>query len=155
MSTYKIKFNFLPSTIQPNKKNTWNDKTAKPTDRNNWTWKQLSWVVSVCIFNMLTVITGFAWVVHTYMPGTYKFDGQVLRLVRLLRFSNSAKRMLALVTHVIPNAMRLLAIIASALYFYSVVGMESFAGCLSNRTLVKGSSYDVQNILFSQFFLLL
>ena len=23
---------------------------------------------------MLTVITGFAWVVHTYMPGTYKFD---------------------------------------------------------------------------------
>ena len=104
---------------------------------------------------MLTVITGFAWVVHTYMPGTYKFDGQVLRLVRLLRFSNSAKRMLALVTHVIPNAMRLLAIIASALYFYSVVGMESFAGCLSNRTLVKGSSYDVQNILFSQFFLLL
>ena len=54
--------------------------------------------------------------------------------------------MLALVTHVIPNAMRLLAIIASALYFYSVVGMESFAGCLSNRTLVKGSSYDVQNM---------
>ena len=63
-----------PLKIQPNKKNTWNDKTAKPTDRNNWTWKQLSWVVSVCIFNMLTVITGFVWVVHTYMPGTYKFD---------------------------------------------------------------------------------
>ena len=62
--------------------------------------------------------------------------GQVVRLIRLLRFSNSAKRMLALVTHVVPNAVRLLAIIASALYFYSVVGMESFAGCLSNRTLV-------------------
>ena len=72
--------------------------------------------------------------------------GQVVRLIRLLRFSNGAKRMLALVTHVIPNATRLLAIIASALYFYSVVGMESFAGCLSNQTLVAGSSYDVQNM---------
>lgn len=73
--------------------------------------------------------------------------GQVVRLVRLVRFSVKAKRMLALVTHVVPNAMRLLAIIASALYFYSVVGMESFAGCLSNRTLVTGSSYDVSNVL--------
>ena len=77
--------------------------------------------------------------------------GQVVRLVRLVRFSVKAKRMLALVTHVVPNAMRLLAIIASALYFYSVVGMESFAGCLSNQTLVKGSSYDVSNVLLTLF----
>jgi hypothetical protein len=75
-----------------------------------------------------------------------KIVGQVVRLIRLFRFSNKAKRMLALVTHVIPNAMRLLAIIASALYFYSVVGMELFAGCLSNQTLVEGSSYDVSCI---------
>ena len=62
-----------PLKIQPGKKNTWNDAGAKPTDRNNWTWKQLGWVVGVCLFNMSTVITGFAWFVHVYMPGTFKF----------------------------------------------------------------------------------
>ena len=79
--------------------------------------------------------------------------GQVVRLIRLLRFSNSAKRMLALVTHVVPNAVRLLAIIASALYFYSVVGMESFAGCLSNRTLV--AKVCVSSFLLVYFYILL
>ena len=74
--------------------------------------------------------------------------GQVVRLIRLLRFSNSAKRMLALVTHVVPNAVRLLAIIASALYFYSVIGMESFAGCLSNRTLVAKVCVSFSFLLF-------
>ena len=68
--------------------------------------------------------------------------GKVLRLVRLLRFSRAAKKMLALVTHVVPNAIRLLAIIASAIYFFSVVGMESFAGCLSDASAVNGSSYQ-------------
>ena len=72
--------------------------------------------------------------------------GKVLRLVRLLRFSEAAKRMLALVTHVVPNAARLLAILAAAVYFFSVVGMESFAGCLSDAAAVNGSSYQVQGL---------
>ncbi len=72
--------------------------------------------------------------------------GQVFRLIRLMRFSRKAKKMLALVAHVIPNAVRLLAIIGSALYFYSVVGMEAFAGCLSDLKAINGSSYDVQRM---------
>ena len=62
-----------PVKIQTHKKNTWNDPSANSTDRNNWSWQQLSWVVAVCVFNMCTVIPAFAWCVYTYAPATYSF----------------------------------------------------------------------------------
>ena len=60
--------------IQTTKKNTWNDASAKSNNRNNWSWRQLSWVVGVCVFNMVTIIMAFAGFVYKYMPGAYKYD---------------------------------------------------------------------------------
>jgi sterol desaturase/sphingolipid hydroxylase (fatty acid hydroxylase superfamily) len=60
--------------IQPNKKNTWNDSSANTSNRNNWSWSQLSWVVAVCVFNLVTVIMGFAYCSFKYMPDAYKYD---------------------------------------------------------------------------------
>ena len=58
--------------IQPKRLNVW-DPSARASDRNKWSVGQLLWVVLVTLFNMGLVITGFAYSVHTYMPGTYKF----------------------------------------------------------------------------------
>ena len=59
--------------IQPTRPNVW-DPAARASDRNKWSASQLAWVVSVTLFNMALVITGFAYVVHVYMPGTYGYS---------------------------------------------------------------------------------
>jgi sterol desaturase/sphingolipid hydroxylase (fatty acid hydroxylase superfamily) len=63
-----------PVKIQPNKKNTWNDPKAMKSDRNNWSCKQLTWVVGVCLVNMATVIPCFGYFVFRYLPNCYKYS---------------------------------------------------------------------------------
>jgi fatty acid hydroxylase domain-containing protein 2 len=59
--------------IQPSRENVW-DPTARALDRNKWSWGQLAYVVGVVLFNMTTVISAFAYGVHVYLPGTYRYE---------------------------------------------------------------------------------
>ena len=72
--------------------------------------------------------------------------GQVLRLVRVLNVNGRTKEIVLTIIGVIPSAMRLIMIIWAVLYFYAVIGMEAWNGCLTNATAVAGSSYAAQQM---------